>query len=519
MTMHVISRTRRLGLAAGLAAALGVLAASPAFAAKDVVIAVPNTLTTLDPHDANDTLSQALNKSYYQGLYGFDKDMKLQPVLADGNTVSPDGLSYTFALKKGIKFHDGTDFKADSVKATFDRVTNPDNKHRRYSLYSNIESTTVLTEYLVKITLKKPFSAFVNVMAHPSSGIISAAAIQKYGKDLAFNPVGTGPFRFVEWTKTDYLKVEKNPAYWQPGLPKVDTITFKPVPDNNTRTAVIQTGEAHMVTGVAYEQVDLIKGKPGITTVVAPSIYARYIAMNLNKKPFTDLRVRQAINYAINKQALAKVAYNGNAAPLESVVPPGVEYSHKTGPWPYDPAKARQLLKEAGYPNGFDTELWSLYNHTTALKVIQFLQQQLAQVGIKAKLTALESGQRVERIESVQRPEDAGSQMVYGGWSASTGEADWALRPLLGSAAWPPRGFNLGYYKSEDFDSAVAGALSSTDRKEKAAFYKKAQELVWKDAPWAFLLTEKLVYAHSKKLSGAYVMPDGSLHLDNIDLK
>jgi glutathione transport system substrate-binding protein len=501
------------------ALALAALAATPAWSAKDVVVAVAGTSASLEIHDANDTLTQAILKNVYQGLYGFDKDMKLKPLLATGYEVSADGLTYTFKLRQGIRFHDGTELKADSVKATFDRVTNPDNKFRRYSLFSNIASTEVVSDYVVKIHLKSPFSAFVNVMAHPSSGIISAAAIKKMGKDLGQHPVGTGPFKFGEWRQPDFIRLVKNPDYWQKGLPKVDSLTFKAVPDNNTRTAVIQTGEANMVSALAYEQVDVLKGNKNLDIVVVPSIYARYVAMNETRKPFDNPKVREALNYAINKQALAKVAYNGYAEPLPAVVPPGVEFSFKTGPWPYDVAKAKQLLKEAGYPNGFETELWSIYNHTTAQKVIQFLQQQLAQVGVKAKIRALEAGQRVQLVEAVQKPEESTSQMIYAGWSASTGEADWALRPLLGSGAWPPRGVNYGYYKSDALDRDLAAALASNDKEKKAQLYKDAQQQVWKDQPWIFLLQEKLVWAHTKNLTGAYVMPDGSLNFDDVDLK
>ncbi len=510
---------RIIGALARLAFALAFAAAAPAWAAKDVIVAVQGTSASLELHDANDTLTQAILKNVYQGLYGFDRDMHLKPLLATGYSVSADGLAYTFNLRKGVKFHDGTELKADSVKATFDRVTNPDNKFRRYSLFSNIASTEVVSDYVVRIHLKSPFSAFVNVMAHPSSGIMSAAAIRSLGKGLGQHPVGTGPFKFAEWRQPDYIRFVKNPDYWEKGKPRIDSITFKAVPDNNTRTAVIQTGEAHMVSNVAYEQVDVLKGNPKIAVEVVPSIYARYVAMNTLRKPFDNPKVREALNYAINKQALAKVAYNGYAAPLPAVVPPGVEFSYKTGPWPYDVAKAKQLLKEAGYPNGFDTELWSIYTYTTAQKVIQFLQQQLAQVGVKAKIRALEAGQRVELVEAVQKPEDATSQMVYAGWSASTGEADWALRPLLASSAWPPRGVNYGYYRSEAVDKAIMDALASNDKAKKAAFYRQAQEQIWKDRPWIFLLTEKLVYAHVKNLTGAYVMPDGSLNFDDVDLK
>src|SRR5512143_729953 len=215
------------------ALALAASAAGPALAAKDVVFAVASTFTTTDPYDANDTLSQAMAKSFYEGLYGFDKDMKLIPVLAESYDVSKDGLVYTMKLRKGVKFHDGTDFKADAVKANFDRVTNPDNKLKRFALYSNISKTEVLDDYTARITLKEPFSAFINNLAHPSGVMISPAALKQWGsKDIAFHPVGTGPYKFVEWKWTNYLEVAKNEAYWRQGYPKVDTITWKPVVDN-----------------------------------------------------------------------------------------------------------------------------------------------------------------------------------------------------------------------------------------------------------------------------------------------
>ena len=188
-----------------LAAALAALAiAAPAYAAKDVVFAVASTCTTTDPYDANDTLSQAEAKSFYEGLFGFDRTKKLIPVLAESYEVGKDGLVYTIKLKHGIKFHDGTDFNADAVKVNFDPVTNPDNKLKRYGLYSIIAKTEVVDPYTARITLKEPFSAFINDLAHPSGVMISPAALKQYGsKDIAFHPVGTGPFKFVEWKSTD----------------------------------------------------------------------------------------------------------------------------------------------------------------------------------------------------------------------------------------------------------------------------------------------------------------------------
>jgi glutathione transport system substrate-binding protein len=406
------------------------------------------------------------------------------------------------------------------VKANFDRVTNPDNKLKRYGLYSVIAKTEAVDDRTARITLKEPFSAFINDLAHPSGVMISPAALKQWGsKDIAFHPVGTGPFKFVEWKATDYLKVAKNPNYWRKGYPKVDTITWKPVVDNNSRAALMQTGEAQFTFPVPYELADVLKARPDLVLVAAPSIVLRYLSMNTQQKPFDNPKVRQAIAYAINKEALAKVAFSGYAVPADGVIPDAVEYSVKLGPWPYDLAKAKKLMAEAGYPDGFETELWSAYNYSTAQKVSQFLQQQLSQIGIKTKITLLEAGQRVEKVESWPDPKTAPVRLYYVGWSSSTGEADWALRPLLDGDSWPPKLFNTAYYRNDKVDADIKGALATTDKAQKTKLYRDAQQTIWNDAPWAPLVTEKLLSAHSRKLSGVYVMPDASFDFTEMELK
>ncbi len=191
----------------------------------------------------------------------------------------------------------------------------------------------------------------------------------------------------------------------------------------------------------------------------------------------------------------------------------------KLGVRPYNVAKAKQLLAEAGYPDGFETELWSGYNHSIAQKLTQVLQQQLQQVGIKSKITLLEAGQRVEKVESWQDSATAPLRLYYIRWSSSTGEADWALRPLLASESWPPKLFNTAYYKSDRVDADIKGALLTTDKVEKAKLYKDAQQTIYNDVPWVPLVTEKLLSANNKKLTGVHTMPDGSFEFSQVDLR
>ncbi len=360
----------------------------------------------------------------------------------------------------------------------------------------------MVDDLTAKVTLKTPFSPFINQLAHPSAVMISPTALKKYGKDIMFHPVGTGPYKFVEWKQTDYLKGAKNENYWRPGLPKIDTITWVPVVDNNARSAMMRTGEAHFTFPVPYEQAAVLEKDEHLKLVAAPSIVTRYLNMNMLQKPFDDLRVRQAINYAINKEALAKVAFSGYAFPSEGPLPQGVDYAVKLGPWPYNPKKAKELLAEAGYPNGFETTLWSAYNHTTGQKVIQFIQQQL-----------------VAMIESVRTVEEAQSRLYYIGWSNSTAEPDWCLRPIFDSRNAPPVLANEGYYVNKKVDELFDKALLETDLAKREENYREIQRLIWQDAGFAPLVTEMNISGRSLKLKNFRVLPSGSYDFYQAELE
>ena len=506
--------------AAALALTSLVAAGAAQAAPKEITVAIASTFTTLDPYDASDTLSQTASKSFYEGLFTFDKDMKVIDALATDYKVSDDGLVYTVTLRKGVKFHDGSEFQADAVKANFDRVTNKANGLKRYMLYQNIEKTEVVDPYTVRFTLKKPFSSFINQLAHPAGVMICPSTLaNKTNKQIAFEPCGTGPYTLDKYNPSEGMRVVKNPNYWQAGFPKLDAINWKPVVENSTRVAMLLTGEAQFAFPLPAEQVKQVQGKDQVRLDITPSIILRYVEMNMSKKPFQDKRVREAFNYAINKEALCKVAFAGYADPATGYAPAAIDFAEKLGPWPYDPKKARELLKEAGYGSGLTINLWSGYNHTTAQKVIQFLQQQLAQVGVKSNIRALEAGQRTALVESVPTPDKSQHDLYYIGWSSSTGELDYAVRPVLATSSFPPRGSNESYYSNPAVDQALFYALGTTDREKKSAIYAQMQETIWKDAPWIFLVSEQNIAASSKALHGFYIQPDSSFNFEEASLE
>jgi glutathione transport system substrate-binding protein len=506
-------------LAGSLLALAALGASASALAAGNAVLAIASQPETLDPYNTNTTLTTAVTKTFYEGLFSFDKDMKIQNVLAESYQVSNDGLVYTFKLRQGVKFHDGTDFNAAAVKANLDRVMNPANRLLRANQFSRVAKVEAVNPHTVRFTLKQPFGPFINSLAHASAAMISPAALQKWGKDIAFHPVGTGPFEFVEWKQTEAIVGKKFTGYWKAGYPKIDQITWKPVLENNTRAAMLQTSEADFAYTLPYEQVAALKKIDKLEVVSSPSIIVRFLTFNNLQKPFDNPKVREAIGYAINKEALAKVAFSGYAFPAQGFVPQGVEYAVKMQPIAYNVQKARELLKEAGYPNGFESVLWSAYNNTTSQKVIQFLQQQLQQVGIKVQVEALEPGKRVELVDAWPDPKTSKLRMHYVGWSSSTGEADWALRPLFSTESWAPKLANYAFYSNPVFDDAIAKALVTTDSAQRAVLYKTAQEQLAQDLPRIPLVTEDVLYARSKRLSGVYVMPDGNINSDEITLK
>lgn len=486
---------------------------------EDITIGVSANFVSMDPHDTNDTLGYSVQKGVLEGLVGFDKDMNVIPKLALEFEANDEATEFDFILREDVEFHDGTPFNAEAVKANIDRLADPSNNLKRHSMVSAVDEVIVVDEFHVKVILKEPFGAQINNFAHPSVMMHSPKSLEENGKDVGLHPVGTGPFKFKEWNSSDEITIEKNDDYWRNGYPKVDSITFKPVPENGSRIAMLQTGEADFIYPVPTEQAESIGDEDGIEVVVDESIVTQYFSMNTLKEPYSDVRVRQAINYAIDKDAFVNVVLDGFGTPLDSIVAPKVQYYSPQTTYDYDLDKAKELLAEAGYSDGFETTIWSA-NSSSAIKASEFIQQQLALIDVEVEVVPMESGTLSDSLWDVEDPHDAKVELYYGGWSSSTGDADWGLRPLIGGEEnYPPYSYNVAFYNNAEVNDYIQQALSTANSDKRQEVYEKAQEIIWDEAPWAFLALTSTMAGKKENLEGIYLLPDNSLSFDDIEVK
>ncbi len=492
------------------------LLAAPSYAGpKDIIYASDSTAKSLDPHDTSDTYSGAIERAICQGLMGFDKDLNIIPLLAESYTFNDTATQFTFKLRQGIKFHDGTPFNANAVKVNMDRLMT--GKYKRSSLMKPVESIKVIDDYTVQFNLKEPFGAFVNAIAHPGSLILSPKSIETYGDEVSKHPVGTGPYIFEEWIADSHVKIKKNPDYWR-GKVKVDTVTFRPVPESGSRLAMLRAGQAHYIYPMPAELLKMVETDNKIDIIKKPSIIARYLTMNTLYKPFSDIRVRQAVNYALDKEAIIKIAWGGTAIPMDSLLPPNLQFYKKQAVWPHDLEKAKALMKEAGYEKGFEV-VFLTPNASNRLRATEMVQQQLAKIGITGKLESMDAASYFSKLEN-QKKDDLNPLpfIGFGGWSASTGDADWGTRPLIATEAFPPAMSNYGFYSDKKVDGFIAAGLASADVNVRKKAYADLQDYVWQQAPWGYLMVETLVAAKLKNVQGIYPMADGAFSVEAAEL-
>src|SRR5438105_13195076 len=398
---------------------------------------------SLDPQNTQSNPGEQVNRMMYDNLVRFSTKMQLEPALAESWTSSKDGLTRTFKLRKGVRFHDGTAFDAKAVKYFFDRVLG-DEKPFKASLYTPfVQGAQVMDDSTVRVTLKQPFAAFLFRLAHSAGGIVSPAAHQKWGKDLALHPTGTGPFKFVEWVKGDRVVLEKNDGYWG-GRPLLDRVTVKTVKEDAARVPMPESGDTDLILNIPPEDIPRLRKDARFAVESIATARALYIMINLKKKPFDDVRVRQALNQAINREAIVKSLFQNNAEAISGIVAPLQNGYAKLPGYAYDPKKAKELPAQAGVPALKVKLAAPKGRYVEDFELAQAVQQDLPAIGVDAGLSTMDGGAYLSATET--GPAQTDRELFLLGLSPSTGQPQWGMFPLLHSSQMAPKGDNRGFF-------------------------------------------------------------------------
>jgi ABC-type transport system substrate-binding protein len=460
---------------------------------------------SLDPANTDSNPGEAIGRMMYSFLVRFDAKLHLVSDLATKWVQSKDRLTWTFTLRKGVRFHDGTPFNAEAVRYNFERFLGPE-KPLKAGLHTPIiQSVEVVDDYTVKFNLKVPFAFFLNNLAHSASAMVSPAAHKQWGKDLTLHPVGTGPFKFAEWVRGDRIVLVRNEDYYE-GKPRLDKVIVRTVREDSARVLGLEAGDYDLIVRIPPEEVGRLMRDGRVRIEAAQSNRALRIGINAGKKPFDDVRVRQALNYAVDKESIVKNIYQGLAMVIPTMVGPLNAGYAPVRAYPYDPAKARKLLAEAGYPKGLKTTLWTPKGrYLKDFELAQAVQQQLLAVGVEA---SLETFEWAAYLSLLKKPKQEAKQELYLiGWSPSTGEARWGIYPIAACTQWRPRGSNDSFYCNKDVDGLIDKAVAATSLKERDDYLRQAQELLVQDPSSIYLLATKETVGMSLMLHGAINSP------------
>ncbi len=475
-----------------------------------VVLATQADAARLDPAATGDVPSMMVQSVMFEGLVGWSKDQKLVPELAESWTFSEGGKVITWKLRRGVKFHDGEEFDAHAAKVNFDRWLDKDSGLVTVSQFSSIEKVEAVDKFTLKMTLKEVNGAILQTLAGRRGMFNSPKALAKWGKDITLHPTGTGPFEFVEWVPKDRIVVKRFEGYWGK-KPAVDKITFKPVPEPASRVAMLEAGDADMAAPIPIQDVDRLRANPKLQVMAVDSLDNLHFAINMQKDLFKDIRVRHALNYAVDKESLVKNIYSGYAVPLsKSPVSPFLwGYSAVGDYYKYDPARAKALLKEAGVKSGTKLVMWIPDGrYVQDRQVGEAVAGYLREVGFDVQIQKMEWATYIGRV--VQKPDPiAPYDLVMLAWSVGTQDADWGLGGTFLSTNAPPKAFNLAFYKSDAVDNALMAGRQTTDSAKRIEAYRVAQKQIMEDAPWIFLVAYKFIGAAKRELQGAYVIPFG----------
>ncbi|MDW8172489.1 MAG: glutathione ABC transporter substrate-binding protein [Anaerolineae bacterium] len=502
---------RPIRIASAALALFAALGAAPATAQDSTLtIASGTDIENTNIHAVTSSPSFSVLEHIYEPLFSMSPEGVLEPVLAE--SIEADGEnSYLVTLRQDVTFTDGTPFNAEAVKANLDWVLNADNAAPfRFLLVvaGQPAEVEVVDEFTVRITTAVPFAPLAAHLSHGSLAMVSPAALEQGADFLASNAVGTGPYVLSRWDRAEQVVLTRNENYWGE-KPALETLVFKVVPEAGARIVEIESGTVDVAVRIPPAEIPRLEANPDVDVVITPGLRTIYIFFNVTEEPFDDVRVRQAINFAVDKEAIAANLFEGAALVSKAPFAPGIfGYTEQT-PYARDLDRARALLAEAGVAEGTKLTLFHpTERYPQDALVADAVRAQLREVGLDVELKTLEWPQYVPHVRRPKPENDIQFAML--GWSVPTMDADYALFALFHSTSHPP-GFNGAFYSNPEVDRLLDLARSTLDQAERQTAYSEAIKIIWEEAPWLFLYSEIQVTAIRKNVSGFVVHPDESL--------
>ncbi|HKK99179.1 MAG TPA: ABC transporter substrate-binding protein [Desulfotignum sp.] len=470
----------------------------------------------LDLAQATDGESIKAGIQVLENLVIFGKNsMDVEPQLAESWSVSEDGLTWTFKLRKGVTFHDGEPFNAQAVYDSFARIideTHPLHGYGKWRYLSlslkPVTAINVVDDFTIQLVTEKPFAPLLNNLALWLCPILSPKAMHEYKDQIGQNPVGTGPFKFVKWVKDDQIVFERNDDYWGEKA-KVKQIVLKSIPEPSARLMALQSGAVDIADDLDPDSIKLVEKDSDLAIIKRPSVNVGYLALNTEKPYLKDPKVRIGLSHAIDKNTIIQAIFQGMAIPAKNPFAPSIwGYNDAIEPYGYDPAKATKMLKEAGFDFSRELELWAMPVSRAYMpdpvKTAELIQAYLAAVGVKAKIVRMDWGTYLKKTSNGEH------DMCMLGWLGGNADPDNFLYGLLSAdTAETPGASNVALWKNAEFTELCKEAQVIFDKEKRAAKYMKAQEIAHKEAPWIPLAHTTIVRCYNKRLDNVPLRPNG----------
>jgi len=466
---------------------------------NEIAVALSADITSLDPQGHNDTKSEAVSFLLFNRLFRLNTDFKVIPDLAE-SWEQPSDTEWLIKIKEGVMFHDGSEMTSEDVKFSLDRSRV---MPKVQQVLSEVKSVDIIDKYTVKVTTNSAFAPFLYTLVHAGTSILPKAYVES-GDDFA-NPIGSGPYKFVEWTSGDRVVLEKNENYFDKNnMGQSAKIIFKVIPEGTSRTIALETGEVDVVAELPTIDMNKVKDNADLKLYEKPSTRLDFFAMNTEKAPFDNIKVRQAMNYAIDKDAIMAVAIDGAGIKADSVLAPSF-LGYKAGPYTFDPEKAKKLLTEAGYPDGFEMEIMT--SGDDRKRIAEVIQASLMDVGIKASIKMLEWG---TFIDSVLKGDE---ETLVLGWTSNP-DPDATLTPIYFSGNIG--GMNFSRINDPKIDQLLKDAREELDLTKRALIYNEFHEYVMEQAPFVPLFIKNNIVGANAALKDVELSPQGLWNIEKI---